>query len=126
MFNLKNLSNLSTILERFNELFSGKCNIIVNEDITHTITPESNKELSEFNKNFGVFGTCHPRATSQLSEAVISRFTLIYVIEYALDEQKTVLQNYCNLNINTIIDDNIRNLIDYSKIINTNFPWNLF
>ena len=65
-------------------------------------------------------------ATSQLSEAVISRFTLIYVIEYALDEQKTVLQNYCNLNINTIIDDNIRNLIDYSKIINTNFPWNLF
>ena len=89
MFNFKNLSNLPTIiLERFNELFSGKYNITVNEDIL--ITPESNKELSEFNKNFRVFGTCHPGATSQLSEAVISRFTLIYVGEYALDEQKTV------------------------------------
>lgn len=79
---LKNLSNLPTIiLERFNELFSGKCNITVNEDIPNTITPESNKVLSEFNKNFRVFGTCHPGATSQLSEAVISRFTLIYVGE---------------------------------------------
>ena len=37
---LKNLSNLPTIiLERFNELFSGKCNITVNEDIPNTITP---------------------------------------------------------------------------------------
>ena len=74
------LSNLPTIiLERFNELFSGKCNITVNEDIHNTITPESNKELSEFTKNFRVFATCHPRATSQLSEAVISRFTFIYI-----------------------------------------------
>ena len=57
---LKNLSNLSIIiLERFNELFSGKCTITVNEDIHNTITPESNKELSEFNKNFRVFGICH-------------------------------------------------------------------
>ena len=107
---LKNLSNLPTIiLERFNELFSGKCNITVNEDIPNTITPESKKELSEFNKNFRVFGTCPPGATSQLSEAVISRFSLIYVGEYALNEQKTVLQSYCDLNnLNTITDDNIR------------------
>ena len=121
---LKNISNLPTIiLERFNELFSGKCNITVNEDIPNTITPESNKELSEFNKNFRVFGTCHPGATSQLSEAVISRFTLIYVGEYTLNEQKTVLQSYCDLNnLNTISDENIRNIIDYSQSLNTSFP----
>ena len=63
LFNFKNLSNLPTIiLERFNELFSGKYNITVNEDIPNTITPESNKELSEFNKNFRVFEICHPRS----------------------------------------------------------------
>ena len=120
---LKNLSNLPTIiLERFNELFSGKCNITVNEDIPNTITPESNKELSEFNKNFRVFGTCPPGATSQLSEAVISRFSLIYVGEYALDEQKTVLQSYCDLNnLNTITDDNINNIIEFSQNLNTSF-----
>ena len=120
---LKNLSNLPTIiLERFNELFSGKCNITINEDIPNTITPETNKELSEFNKNFRVFGTCPPGATSQLSEAVISRFTLIYVGEYALEEQKTVLQSYCDLNkLNTITDDNINNIIEYSQSLNNSF-----
>ena len=120
---LKNLSNLPTIiLERFNELFSGKCNITVNEDIPNTITPESNKELSEFNKNFRVFGTCPPGATSQLSEAVISRFSLIYVGEYKIDEQKTVLQSYCDLNkLNTISDENINNIIEYSQSMNTSF-----
>ena len=66
-------------------------------------------------------------ATSQLSEAVFSRFTLIYVGEYALNEQKTVLQSFCDLNnLNTITDDNIRNLIDYSQSLNTRFPWNIF
>ena len=73
---LKNLSNYpNIILERFKELFSGKYNIFVNEDIPNTIIPESNKELSDFNKNFRVFETCPPGATSQLSEAVISRFS---------------------------------------------------
>ena len=56
---LKNLYNLPTIiLERFNELFSGNCNKTINDDIPNTITLELNKELSEFNKNFRVFGTC--------------------------------------------------------------------
>jgi len=110
---LKNISNLPTIiLERFNELFSGKCNITVNEDNPNTISPESNKVLSDFNEHFRVFWTCQSGATLQLSEAVISLFTLIYVGEYALDEQKTVLQSYCDLNnLNTITDDNINNLI---------------
>ena len=79
------------------------------------MTPESNKELSDFNKNFRVFTTCPPGANSQLSEVVISRFSLIYVGENAPNEQKTVFflsffQSYCDLNnLNTISDDNIDN-----------------
>ena len=110
---LKNISNLSTvILERFNELFSGKCNITVNEDIQDTITDKLNKELSNFNNNFRVLGTCPSEATSQFSEAVISRFTLIYVGEYAVEEQITVLQSYCNLQkLNSITKNNIPYII---------------
>ena len=108
-----NISNLPTIiLEKFNEIFSGKCNITINEDISNTITPEKNKDLYDFNHNFRVFGTCSPGSTSQLSEEIISRFSLIYVGEYPLDELKTVLQNYCDLNdLNSITDDNI--IIDF-------------
>ena len=112
-----NISNLPTIiLEKFNEIFSGKCNITINEDISNTITPEKNKDLYEFNKNFRVFGTCSPGSTSQLSEEIISRFSLIYVGEYPLDELKTVLQNYCDLNdLNAITDDNINIDFSYNK-----------
>ena len=109
-----NIYNLPTIiLERFNEIFSGKCNITINEDTSNTITHENNKDLYEFNRNFRVFGTCSPGSTSQLSEEIISRFSLIYVGEYPLDEQKAFIESYCdlnNLNINT--DDNIN--IDFS------------
>ena len=43
---LKNLSNLPTIiLERFNELFSGKCNITVNEHIPYHKIHEDGENL---------------------------------------------------------------------------------
>ena len=59
---LKNLSNLPTIiLERFNELFSGKCNITVNEHIPNTITPKSKKELSKIQANIVAVEDAHPR-----------------------------------------------------------------
>ena len=67
-------------------------------------------------KKFRVFGTCSPGSTSQLSEEIISRFSLIYVGEYPLDEQKTVLQSYCDLNdLNAITDDNINIDFSYNK-----------
>ena len=48
---------------------------------------------------------------------MISRFTLIYVGEYALEEQKTILQSYCDLNkFSTITDDNINNIRIFSKL----------
>jgi hypothetical protein len=48
---LKNLSNLpTTVLERFNELFSGKHNLTVNKDIYNTFTPPTDKELRNFSK----------------------------------------------------------------------------
>jgi hypothetical protein len=55
---LKNLSNLPTIiLERFNELFSGKHNLTLVEDIPGTLTTKENKELRNFNENFRVIAT---------------------------------------------------------------------
>ena len=57
-------------------------------------------------------------ATSQLSEAVISRFTLICRICF-----RRTKNSFCDLNnLNTITDYNIRNLINYSKNLNTSFP----
>ena len=120
---LKNILNIPTkILEIFEDVFSGKYNITINEDISNTITPEPNKELSDFNKNFRVFGTCLPEDTSQLSETIISKFSIIYVGEYTLNEQKIVLQNYCDLNnLNTITDNNIDNIIEFTQSLNKNF-----
>ena len=121
---LKNISNLPTIiLERFNELFSGKCIITINEDITNTISDEkNNKIISDFYKKFRVFGTCPPGANSLLSEAIISKFTLIYVGEYALNEYETVLRSYCDLKgLYTITDNNIININKYSQKLNSVF-----
>ena len=96
---LKNLSNLPTIvLERFNELFSGKQSITLSEDIHNTFTSEDDKELTKFNDSFRVFATCPANSPSKLSEAVLSRFTVISVPEYLENEQEIVLISYVMIN----------------------------
>ena len=86
---LKNLSNLPTIvLERFNELFSGKHNITLFEDIHNTFTKENDKELTDFNSSFRVFATCPANSATKLSEAVLSRFTVVYLHQYQYEDQK--------------------------------------
>ena len=117
---LKNLHYLpSNILERFN-----KSDITIYEDIHNTITPESNKTLSikEFNRSFKIFGTCSSGTSSQLSETILSRFSLIHVGEYSLVEQKTALKSYCDVNnLNTITDDNISKIIECSIKLKDSF-----
>ena len=96
---LRDLSNLPTIvLERFNELFSGKQNITLSEDIHNTFTSPDDKELTNFNDTFRVFATCPANSPSRLSEAVLSRFTVISVPEYSSSEQEIVLKSYIQKN----------------------------
>lgn len=123
LFNSKKFIQFTTIiLERFNQLISRNCNITINEDIPNTISPESYKELSDFNKNFRVFGACPPGAACQVSKAIISRFSLIYVGEYSPNKQKTILQSFWDLNnLNTISDDSLDNIIEFSQSLSTNF-----
>lgn len=111
---LKNLSNLpTTVLERFNELFSGKHNLTVNEDIHNTFTPSHDKELRNFSKYFKMFATCPSGLASKLSEAVLSRFSFIYVKTYSENEQKSVLDSYCKTKKLDINKEEINKVIEF-------------
>ena len=92
---LKYLSNLPTVvLERFNELFSGKHNLTLNEDIHDTFTKEGYKEFSNLAENFRIFATCSLGEQNKLSEAILSRFTIICSDKYKTEEQKDVLKSF--------------------------------
>ena len=92
---LKYLSNLPTVvLERFNELFSGKHNLTLNEDIYDTFTNEGNKEFSDLGENFRIFATCSLGEQNKLSEPILSRFTIICSDKYKIEEQKDVLKSF--------------------------------
>ena len=91
---LKDMPQVKTIvLERFNELFSGKHNLTLVEDIPGTLTGKENKELKNFNKDFRVIATCKPGDEFKLSEALLSRFTVIACEPYTEEEEKIVLEN---------------------------------
>ena len=94
---LKNLPNVPTVvLERFNELFSGVHILTLVEDIQNTFTKEGNKEL-KISNNFRVIATCKPEKVNNLSEALLSRFTIIYTSAYDENEEKRVLKSDSNL-----------------------------
>lgn len=77
---LKNISNLPTIiLKRFKELFFGKFNITVNEDIPITKTHESNKELSEFK--------------------TISELSVVVYLELILNFLRVIFQDFNSINV---------------------------
>jgi len=100
---LKDMPKVKTIiLERFNELFSGKNNLTLVEDIPGTLTTKKNKEFRIINKNFRVIATCKPGDELKLSESLLSRFTVIACEPYTNEEEKIVLENNAveNLDIN--------------------------
>ena len=101
---LKNMPKVKTIvLERFNELFSEKRNLTLVEDIPGTLTTKENKELKNFNEDFRVIATCKPGDELKLSEALLSRFTVIACEPYTKEEEKIVLEN--NIEGNFDIDE---------------------
>ena len=92
---LKNITNVKTEnLERLNEALTGNKKITLNEDIQNSFTPENNKEI-KFN-DFRIIGTCNEGEETSLSEAFLSRFTLIYIGKYDEEEEKHVLKNWAN------------------------------
>ena len=119
---LKNLSNLPTIiLERFNELFSGKHNLTLNEDIHNTFTDKSNKELIDISSNFRVLATCPPNSVTKLSEAVLSRFSVIWIDSYKPNEQEIVLKSYIKTNKLNFDESSISILTKFAEDMNHYF-----
>ena len=90
---LKNITNVKTEnLERLNEALTGNKKITLNEDTQNSFTQESDKEI-KFN-NFRIVGTCNEGEETSLSEAFLSRFTLIYIEKYPEEEERQVLKNF--------------------------------
>ena len=89
---LKNITYVKTEnLERLNEALTGNKKITLNEDTQNSFTPENDKEIN-FSNDFRVVGTCNEGEETSLSEAFLSRFTLIYVNKYSEDEELKVLK----------------------------------
>jgi len=90
---LKNITYVKTKnLERLNEALTGNKKITLNEDTQNSFTPENNKEIS-FSNDFRVVGTCNEGEETSLSDAFLSRFTLIYVDKYLEEEELKVLKD---------------------------------
>lgn len=86
---LKNLPFIKTVvLERFNELFSNEHNLILNEDINNTFTLSNKRQITKINNNFRIIGTCLEGNANHLSDALLSRFTIISVEKYTKEEEK--------------------------------------
>ena len=118
---IKNLCELPTdLLERFNELFADSHCLTLIEDIVNTITSENQKILKDFNCR--IFGTGSKDSLGKLSEAIISRFSIIFVGKYQNKEEFTVLKSYVDKNsLFNIEEDDINYLIDSSKRLNESF-----
>ena len=100
---LKNITAVKTEnLERLNEALTGNKKITLNEDTQDSFTPKNNKEI-KFN-NFRIIGTCKEGQETSLSEAFISRFTLLYVGKYQEEtgEEEEVLKNCSGDNLTSL------------------------
>ena len=90
---LKNIAYVKTEnLERLNEALTGNKKITLNEDTQNSFTSENEKEIN-FSSKFRVVGTCNEGEEASLSEAFLSRFTLIYVEKYKNEEESKVLKD---------------------------------
>ena len=122
---LGNLPNAKTVvLERFNELISGKHNLTLNEDIHETFTTEKDKELNNF-INFRIIATCKQGYENRLSEALLSRFTVMSIEDYSEEEKNKILMIKTK-GKKKLNEDDIKQLIKYSRefqdFFNIEFP----
>ena len=109
---LVDLPNAKTVvLERFNELFSGKHSLTLNEDIHETFTTTKKKEFGNFTE-FRIIATCKKGYENRLSEALLSRFTILSIEEYNQEEEKEVLYIKAK---GKKMENDINKLINYSR-----------
>ena len=110
---LKNLSYLDTsIIERFNELFSESQIITLNEDIHKTFTDEKDKILKL--EHIRTIATSYSEYESKLSEAIASRFTLVEVNPYNEKEENVMIRLYSKENNLKIKEEIFQILEDFS------------
>jgi len=79
-------------LERLNEVLTGNKKITLSEDTSNSFTEENFKEISCDN-DFRIVATCNEGEETRLSEAILSRFTEIYIDNYTKEEELKVLGN---------------------------------
>ena len=112
---LKKITDVKTEnLERLNECLTGNKKITLNEDIQNTYTDENKKEI-DLGKDFRIIATCNEGEESKLSEAFLSRFSLIFVNKYSSKEEKIVLKKKRRLEI---LDDYIIKYLEAFKLDN--------
>ena len=98
---LKNLSKVKTsVLERFNKLFSDKNILTLSEDTNNTFA--SVKKRIQKLQNFSIIGTSRLNNAITLSEAILFHFTKINVENYNDNKQKIVLNKKEGDDINCI------------------------
>lgn len=93
---LKDMPQVKTvILEKFNELFSGKYNLtLVDNNIHDTFTTKENREQRNFISYCKIIAACKPGDEIKLSEAFLSRFTIIACQTYNEDDTKNSFSNF--------------------------------
>ena len=90
-FVLKDISNLhSDVLERFNQFLTEEQKLVLIEDIYNTFTNDENKEII-FNSSNRILATANDGYENKLSEAILSRFTVINVESYEFEEEKIII-----------------------------------
>ena len=88
----ENLPNLPpAVLERCNDLFNYNPKINLSEDSCNTFTND-NKELSGFSDGFRVIATSNELSIKNLSDAALSRFSIIYTTSYTPEESDLLIQ----------------------------------
>ena len=88
----ENLPNLPTaVIERCNELLNYNPKITLSEDTCNSFTGED-KELKDFADGFRVIATSTELAIRNLSDAALSRFTVIYTTSYSPEERDLLIQ----------------------------------
>ena len=112
-FILKDISNLhSDVLERFNQFLTEEKKITLIEDIYNTFTNNDNKEII-FNASNRVLATANDGYENKLSEAILSRFTVINVESYELEEEKIII----NMEFNDSINNSQKEVQELNRII---------